>query len=387
MYKRQETIPRDSIDDKRESITMYKNESLGSEPTKEMSDTINSFGLYLVAFSCECSAISKLFSVKRYFHKAFCECGLFKSNDPDEFSKFLISKAGDHWNMKMPIGISELFLKHQGIAQSQSNMRSKSYQNAKQSLSILTQIMISHGSHDESMLTTRLHDKSMKSLNMIYVTKRRPITQCDYIDKMKENLEEHKELLDHDTVYITIFKKLGVFLQGGYIDKQIGLHNNASDQVAFDSQKVLPIVERLVTSEGSKETSYVFCANNILSPSFLAKTIQGMNSSRYMKYPGNSGDKANRYIRCATQCKSASFELSGGRMLIPSRQPKIHEYDLLKVANDGVIRKLVEFVKEQDGRFPYIFRLALIDQTRTQNGARPTPINFPRQFSSRFFIP
>ena len=110
-----------SIDDDRESITMYKNKSLGSEPTKEMSDTINSFGLYLVAFSCECLAISKLFSAKRYFHKAFCECGLFNSDDPDKFSNFLISKAGDQWNMKMPIGISEIFLKHTGIAQSQSN--------------------------------------------------------------------------------------------------------------------------------------------------------------------------------------------------------------------------------------------------------------------------
>ena len=97
---------------------------------------------------------------------------------------------------------------------------------------------------------------------------------------------DHEKLLNHKTIYVDIFNKLGVFLQQGYIDEQLQIHQNNNEESDFDSKKVMPILKRLVTQEDFPQTSYVFCANSILSPSFQTGIIQGMNKSLYMKYPG-----------------------------------------------------------------------------------------------------
>ena len=78
-----------------------------------------------------------------------------------------------------------------------------------------------------------------------------------------------------------------------------------------------------------------------------------------MRYPESSGDKANHNIRCVRQCKSAVFELSKGNILIPSRHPMMHQCDLMKITNDGIIQKMVEYIKEYNGQFPYVIPLGV----------------------------
>ena len=212
-----------------------------------------------------------------YFHQAFLECGLFSGNGKDDFSKFLIHNPGDLYCRAIPRVVENLFRSHEHEAMVVTNTSMTcSYQTSKRNLALLVRIMISRGTYDEKVLTTELNHMSMKALRRDYGNQKPRTSLCE---EMKENMKEHEKLLNHETKYIHIFNKLGDLLQQGYIDKQIGIHPEDDIQSAFDPQKVSPIVKRIETKEGPKHTSYIFCANNILSPPFLARTIQGINSS------------------------------------------------------------------------------------------------------------
>ena len=123
--------------------------------------------------------------------------------------------------MRIPQKVEEQFQNHQIIAQSNSStIKMTSYQNAKQNLSILTRIMISHTTCNESRLIKELHDMTMNSLLKNY-GRRRCIAPGGSVDPMVEYMREHEELLNHETMYVNIFNKLGNFLKLGYIDKQL----------------------------------------------------------------------------------------------------------------------------------------------------------------------
>ena len=313
---------------------------------------------YLLAFTNDSSAISKLFSTKHFFHQAYVSCGFFQQTEPDLFSNHLVEKFKESTRLSIPKMVKEVFLEQERRIKSRPNTKTTSYEYAKRNLTLLTRIMCANDTIDETKLSKELCGMVMLSLRGTYGSQ---ISSPPSVgkDTMIEYMTEHKQLLNHDTEYMEVFNNLGIFFRQGYIDKQLHIHPDdvcLGDSI-FDGDKVKPTVKKIVTTRDKEETSYVFCANNTLSPSFIRRTIKGMNSSRYMKYPGASGDKANRYIRCATMCKSAVFELSKGHTLIPSRQPGMHELDMMKVANDGIIRKIVELVKEKDGKFPYMVPL------------------------------
>ena len=47
---------------------------------------------YLLAFTNDSSAISKLFLTKHFFHQAYVSCGFFQQTEPDVFSNHLVGK-------------------------------------------------------------------------------------------------------------------------------------------------------------------------------------------------------------------------------------------------------------------------------------------------------
>ena len=109
-------------------------QSPGSSPYQDNSDKIynpqDPIGLYILAFSYDCPAISKLFLVKKYFHEAFMSSALFTSNNEDDFSKFLVESFGNHRQLRIPKKVEEIFQSHGNIAKSTTSIQMSSYQNA-----------------------------------------------------------------------------------------------------------------------------------------------------------------------------------------------------------------------------------------------------------------
>ena len=132
-----------SSDDQSQDSSQYEDDSVTIYKQQ------NPVGLYMLAFSYDCPAISKLFLIKRYFHEAFMSSALFPSNDKDDFSKYLVRSFGDIWRLRIPEKVKEIFKSHRNIAKSTASIRMSSYQNAKRNLSTLIKIMIDHETHDE----------------------------------------------------------------------------------------------------------------------------------------------------------------------------------------------------------------------------------------------